>query len=178
MSQLVKNIVRFICFILFQVYILNQVPPLHQFITPYLYFLYILWLPFSTSRFSLLLISFVFGLTLDYFMNTPGLHAAPCVLIAYLRPFLINLLISQEGAELNYAEPSIKSLGLAPYSLYILVFTFMHHFYLVFIEWIQFGTFFYFLGKVLATTGISLMLIFITEMLFFRKQKFRTNTAL
>ncbi len=178
MSQLVKNILRFICFILLQVYILNQIPPLHQFVTPYLYFLFILWLPFSSSRFTLLILAFFLGLALDYFMGMPGLHSAPCVLIAYLRPFLINLLISQEGAELNYAEPSIKSLGWAPYSLYILVFTFIHNFYLVLLEWLQFGNFIYFLGKVIATTGISLLLIFITEMLFFRKQKFRTNTAL
>ena len=177
MSLLVKNIIRFILFILVQVYVLSQIPPLHQFITPYLYFLFILWLPFTISRFSLLLVSFMLGITLDYFLSTPGLHAAPCVLIAYLRPFLINILISQEGAELNYAEPSIKSMGFAPYSLYVLVFTFIHHFYLVLIEWVHFGNFLYFIGKVTATTGVSLLLIFITEMLFFRKQKFRTNTA-
>lgn len=122
-------------------------------------------------------LAFLLGLTLDYFTATPGLHAAPCVLIAYLRPFLINLLISQEGAELNYTEPSIKSMGMAPYGFYVLVFTFIHHVYLVFIEWMQFGDILYFLGKVTATTGVSLLLVFITEMLFFRKQKFRTNTA-
>ena len=164
-------------FILVQVFVLSQIPPLHQFITPYLYFLFILWLPFTISRSALLLLSFLLGITLDYFLSTPGLHAAPCVLIAYLRPFLINVLISQEGAELNYAEPSIRSMGLAPYSLYVLIFTFIHHFYLVLIEWLHFGTFLYFIGKVTATTGVSLLLIFITEMLFFRKQKFRTNTA-
>ncbi len=177
MSLLVKNTIRFIMFILVQVYVLNQIPPLHQFITPYLYFLFILWLPFNILRSGLLLVAFLFGLALDYFTGTPGLHAAPCVLIAYLRPFLINLLISQEGQELNYAEPSIKSMGFAPYTLYVLVFTFIHHFYLVLIEWISFGDFLYFLGKVTATTSISMLLIFITEMLFFRKQKFRTNTA-
>lgn len=177
MSQLVKNILRFVMFILVQHYVLNQIPPLHQFITPYLYFLFLLWLPFSISRAALLLVAFLFGLTLDYFTGTPGLHAAPCVLIAYIRPFIINLLISQEGAELNYAEPSIKSMGFAPYGFYVLVLTFIHHFYLVLIEWLQFGDFLYFLGKITATTGISLLLIFITDMLFFRKQKFRTNTA-
>lgn len=177
MSLFVKNIFRFILFILVQVYVLSQIPPLHQFISPYLYFLFILWLPFSISRLGLLWVSFLLGLSLDYFLGTPGLHAAPCVLIAYLRPFLINVLISQEGAELNYAEPSIKSMGFAPYGLYVLVFTFIHHFYLVLIEWISFGNFVYFLGKVTATTGISLLLIFLAEMLFFRKQKFRTNTA-
>jgi hypothetical protein len=177
MSDLVKNIIRFALFILFQVFILNEVPPLHQFIIPYIYFLYILWLPFNINRFVLLLISFAFGITLDYFTGSAGLHAAPCVLIAYLRPFLLNLLIPQDTTEHSYLEPSIKSMGWAPYSLYVTLLTFIHHFLLVLIEWLQFGNFVYFLGKVAATTAVSLLLIFITEMLFFRKAKFRTNKA-
>lgn len=175
MNSIVKNIFRFIFFILVQVFVLNKVPPLHQFITPYLYFLFILWLPFNTNRFFLLIISFLFGLTLDYFSGTFGLHAAPCALIAFLRPFLLNLLIPQETTEQSYVEPSIKSMGWAPYSLYVVVLTFIHHFYLVLIEWLQFGNFIYFIGKVAGTTAISLLLIFITEMLFFRKARFRTN---
>jgi hypothetical protein len=155
--------------------VLNKVPPLHQFIIPYLYFLFILWLPFNTNRFFLLVISFLLGLSLDYFSGTQGLHAAPCVLIAYLRPFLLNLLIPQETTEQSYVEPSIKSMGWAPYSLYVVLLTFVHHFYLVLIEWLQFGNFIYFIGKVAGTTAVSLLLIFITEMLFFRKAKFRTN---
>jgi hypothetical protein len=66
-------------------------------------------------------------------------------------------------------------MGWAPYSLYISLLTFLHHFYLVLLEWLQFGDFVYFLGKITATTGISLLLIFITEMLFSRKARFRTN---
>lgn len=177
MSIFLKNIIRFALFILIQVYVLHHIPSLHRFITPYLYFLYILWLPFNMSRFSLMVISFGFGLTLDYFLNSPGLHAAPCVLIAYVRPFLINLLISQEGAEQNYASPSIVSMGWAPYATYAFVLTLLHHGYLVFLEWMRFGSFLYFLGRVIATTGISLLLILITELLVFRKEKFRTNTA-
>lgn len=177
MSIFLKNIIRFALFILIQVYVLHHIPSLHRFITPYLYFLYILWLPFNMSRFSLMVIAFGLGLTLDYFMNSHGLHAAPCVLIAYVRPFLINLLISQEGAEQNYASPSIVSMGWAPYATYAFVLTLLHHGYLVFLEWMQFGSFLYFLGRVIATTGISLLLILITELLVFRKEKFRTNTA-
>ena len=174
MSNLLKNIIRFILFILFQVFILNKVPPLHQFIIPYLYFLFILWLPFSINRFFLLVISFVFGLSLDYFTGTQGLHAAPCVLIAYVRPFLLNLLIPKETTEQSYIEPGPKSMGWAPYALYIGVLTFLHHFYLVLIEWLQFGNLVYFLGKVASTTAISLLLIFITELLFNRKGRYRT----
>jgi rod shape-determining protein MreD len=158
-----------------QVFILNQIPPLHQFIVPYLYFLFILWLPFNLARLPLLIIAFAFGLTLDYFTGTIGLHAAACVLIAYVKPFLLNLLIPQETTEQSYLEPSISSMGWAPYSLYVVLLTFTHHFYLVLLEWLQFGNFVYFLGKVTATTGISLLLIFVTEMLFSRNAKFRTN---
>jgi hypothetical protein len=177
MSDLVRNTIRFVLFILVQYYVLFQIRPLHQFVVPYIYYLYVLWLPFSMGRMSLLLVSFLFGLTLDYFTQTPGLHAAACTMIAYLRGFVVNILIPQEGAEQNYKSPSPVSMGWAPYAVYVLVLTLMHHTYLVFLEWLQFGSFLFFLGKVLATSGISLMLILITELLFFRKEKFRTNTA-
>jgi rod shape-determining protein MreD len=177
MSNLLRNTIRFVLFILVQVLVLHQIPTLHRFVTPYLYFLYVLWLPFSMPRVVQMLLAFLFGLTLDYFLSTPGLHAAPCVLIAYLRPFLVNVLISQEGADQNYASPSAVSMGAAPYATYVVVLTLVHHGYLVFLEWMHFGTFLYFLGKVIATTGVSLLLILITELLFFRKEKFRTNTA-
>jgi len=176
MSQLVKNIIRFVLFILVQA-LLFKIPPLHRFVTPYIYFLYILWLPFNLPRFWLTAIGFFFGLTLDYFTYTPGLHAAACTLIAYVRPFLVNMLLSQEGLEKNYASPSVVSMGFVPYATYVVVLTLLHHIYLVFMEWMSFGTFFYFVGKVLATTAVSLGLILVTELLFFRKEKFRTNTA-
>ena len=177
MSTLVKNIIRFALFILVQVFVLHQVPPLHKFITPYIYFLFIIWMPFNTGRSLLMLVAFIFGLTLDYFLKTPGLHAAACVLVAYIRPFLINMLIRQEGDEQNYASPSMTSMGWAPYFTLVFILTLLHHSYLVFLEWMQFGTFLFFLGKVLATTGISMLLILITELLFFRKERFRTNTV-
>ena len=177
MSDLVKNIIRLIVFIVIQVFVLNKIPFLHQKFVPYLYFLYILWLPFNTPRITLTMMGFFFGLTLDYFTKTPGLHAAPCTLIAYMRPFLVNILIRQEGAEQNYSSPSITSMGLAPYATYVFILTLIHNGYLVFLEWIEFGSFFYFAGKVLASTGVSMLLIFVTEILFFRKEKFRTNTA-
>ncbi len=99
------------------------------------------------------LLGFLFGLTLDFFTKTPGLHAAACTLIAYVRPFLISLLMPKEATEISYAEPSMTSMGLMPYAVYVLILTFLHHSYLVFLEWLQFGNFLYFLGKVFATTG-------------------------
>ncbi|TAE62208.1 MAG: rod shape-determining protein MreD [Bacteroidetes bacterium] len=175
MSTVIKNCIRFVLFIFVQFFVLDKVPPLHQLVKPSLYFLFVLWLPFSVNRFGLLLVGFVYGLCMDYFLGTMGIHAAACVLIAYLRPFLLTVLLPQDSTEHSYIEPSIKSMGLAPYSIYVLILTFLHHVYVVFIEWTQFGNFFYFIGKVAASTGFSLLLIAVTEMLFYRKSSYRTN---
>lgn len=177
MSDLVKNIFRVFIFIVVQVYVLDKLPPLHRYVIPVLYYLFILWLPFSLNRLSLLLIAFVTGLTLDYFTQTPGLHAAACVLIAYVRPFIISILMPKDTAEFNYREPSPRAMGWAPYSVYVFILTVLHHTYLTLLEWLQFGTFLDFIIKVLSTTGISLLLIFTVELLFPRKLKFRTNVA-
>ena len=77
MSTLVKNIVRFVLFILVQVFVLHQVPPLHKFITPYLYFLFIIWLPFSMGRSALMLVAFIFGLSSTVFLNARGYMLRP-----------------------------------------------------------------------------------------------------
>lgn len=177
MSVLMKNILRFIFFILVQVFVLDKVPLLHQYLKPTIAFLFILWLPFSLPRVGLMAIAFVFGLVLDYFSGVPGLHSAPLVLIAYLRPFLLNLLLPQQKAEITYSDPSTKSIGIGPYSIYVLVLTIVYHLYLTFIEWMQFGDFLFFIGKVIATSVLSLILICITELLFFRKVKFKTNAG-
>jgi cell shape-determining protein MreD len=176
-SDLVKNIFRLFVFVLVQVYVLNKIPHLHRYIVPYLYFLFIIWLPFSMSRLGLLLTGFVAGLLLDYFTNTPGLHAAACVLIAYVRPFIINILIPKDTTEFNYREPSPRAMGWAPYAVYVLALTLLHNIYLLLLEFIYVGSFIDFILKVLSTTAISLLLIFTTELLFPRKVKFRTNTA-
>jgi predicted phage tail protein len=86
-------------------------------------------------------------------------------------------MMPKEKMEISYAEPSATSMGWMQYSIYVLVLTFLHHGYLVFLEWMEFGGFLYFLGKVLATTGISLLLIGVTELLFVRKSRYRTNMA-
>ena len=174
MNPIIKHSIRFVFFILLQVFVLNTIPPLHQFIVPYIYFLYILWLPLGISRIWLLLLAFIFGLTLDYFTGTPGLHAAPCVAIAFLRPFLLKLLLAQETAEAGYMEPGHKSMGWAPYITYAVLLILLHHSYLVLIEWLQFGNFLYFMGKVAGTSAISLLLMLIAELLIPRREKQRT----
>jgi hypothetical protein len=106
-----------------------------------------------------------------------GIHAAACTLIAYARPFDINLLSPKETGAFTYREPSPKAMGWTPFAVYVLILTLLHHGYMIFLQWLDFGSFLDFLIKVVATTGISMLLIFTIELLFPRRLKFRTNTA-
>jgi rod shape-determining protein MreD len=177
MSEFLKQTFRCCIFIFVQVFILNEIPPLHRYVSPYLYFLFILWLPFRTPRLAQLLIGFIYGLVLDAFMYTPGLHAASCTLMAFMRPSIISILLPKEVGETGYPEPSYKSMGFIPYGTYIVLMTLSHHLYLTLLEWLQFGGFLIFLLKVFASTGVSLLLVLITEMIFSRKSSYRTNVA-
>lgn len=167
MSEPVKQIIRFLLFLLVQALVLNNMPPLHRFVTPYLYFLFLIWLPFNTSRTWMLILGFLTGFTLDLFTKTPGLHASACLWLAYLRTPLLKLLLPGETKELKTgSSPSVRSMGLTTYIVFVVLLTLFHHGWLVLLEWMSFGTFLYFLGKVFFTTLSSLLLILIAELLF------------
>ena len=116
------------------------------------------------------LLGFVLGYTLDLFMNTPGLHAAACLLVGYIRPTILNLLLAQEASEEINKEPSIGTMGWGPYLFYLFILTFAHHFYLVLLEWLQFGSFTYFIGKVFTTSLMSILLIMSVELIMNRRK--------
>lgn len=177
MAAIPKNIIRFIFLVLFQALVLDHIR-LHQMITPYIYFLFILWLPFKINRTLLMVLAACLGFAIDSFRHHPGFHLAACVLVAYFRPFIINVLMAQEEGETNYEEPSIKSMGgLLPYLIYISVLSFIHNAWLFLLEAWQFGNAWYFISKTVMSSGVSIALILITELLVNRRQKFRTNTA-
>jgi rod shape-determining protein MreD len=90
------NILRFAALLAVQLLFSNIT--FSPYICPFVYPLFILLLPFSTPQWLLMLLGFSTGLVLDFFLGPLGFHAASCLLIAYLRPYLISI-ITPKGAE-------------------------------------------------------------------------------
>jgi hypothetical protein len=174
MSPVVRYTFRFILLLFIQ-YVLSSMAPLKGFIVPYIYFAFIIWLPFSISRFWLLVVATLYGLCYDFLVLTPGIHASACLLIAYLRPFILNLFMVKEAKEMNYAEPSILSMSFAPYSFYAILLIFIHHGYIILLQWLTVGSFSFFFLKALLTTISSIIILAIVETIFQRKQKTRAS---
>jgi rod shape-determining protein MreD len=165
MSDLLKNIIRFILLILLQVFVLDKVV-LHGYATPYLYMIFVLLLPFSMPRWGLMVVAVLLGLCLDMFTDTPGMHAAACLVIAYCRPFVINILSPQGGFETVKRTPSVGAMGWVPFMTYSVILVLIHHIVYFSLEVFDFHNLFFLLLKILLSAVASLVLILIYEMLF------------
>ena len=164
----VKNIIRFIGLVLFQVLILNHVS-LGGFVNPYLYVLFILWLPFSTEKWMVLISSFLLGFSVDIFSNTPGLNAAASVAMAFARPFVINMLSTGADFEPG-SRPSIRGQGMRWFIIYAIILVLIHHIVLFYLEVFRLSEFFPTLLRVVLSSIFTLGLVFLSEYLTVRKK--------
>lgn len=169
MSILLRNIIRFVLLLLLQVFVLNNIR-LHQLVGLNLYMLFVLLLPFNMPRPALMLLALLMGLGMDMFMNTMGMHAAACVFIAYLRPFIINVLSPQGGFETTQKTPSMTSMGVSQFLTYIAILVTLHNLVYFPLEVFSFASIFYLLLKILLSTAASIVLIVLYELLFFSRK--------
>lgn len=116
---------------LLQVLILNQISFLGV-ATPFLYIYFLLKLPTDVSRNMLLCWGFVIGLLVDFFSNTPGMNASVCVLLAFVRPFLLKLFTLRDVNDIY--TPSMRAMGKASFWKYAALATLLHHSLLLLVE--------------------------------------------
>src|ERR1700744_6080018 len=115
-SQIPINLIRFALLLFAQVLIFSNIN-FSTFINPYIFPLFILLLPFETPRWLLMLLGFASGLALDVLSDSAAMHAAACLLIGYLRPFLIGI-ITPTGTEFE-TSPNVYSQGVAWFTIYL-----------------------------------------------------------
>jgi len=164
-----KNIIRFVFLVFFQVMVLNNIN-LGGFINPYLYVYFILLLPFITPKWLLLISAFLIGITVDIFSNSIGINAAASVLMAFARPFVIKAIST--GTEYEIGErPSLKNQDLKWFVYYCASLILIHHFVLFYLEIFRFNEFFRTFLKVILSSVFTIVLVMISEYLFYRRQK-------
>lgn len=167
MYIIARNIFRFVVLILFQVLVMDNVM-INGYMIPYIYLLFILLMPFETPRWIQLLSGFALGLTMDLFSGTLGMHTAAVVLIAFVRPYLLDLLASRDGYELD-TFPRIHYYGFLWFLKYTLIIVFIHHLALFYLEVFQLKVFFSTLLRVILSTILSTSTIVLSQYFVFRK---------
>jgi rod shape-determining protein MreD len=166
---IIINILRFIVLVFIQVFLLKNIT-LYNLSTPYLYIMFILLLPFETPNLLLFVLAFALGLTIDAFYDTPGLHAAACVVLALVRVLFISITVQKEGFD-NEPEPTLSIMGFRWFFTYIVVLTLFHHFFLFNLEVFSFSGMQYTLMRVILSSVFTILLILVSGLLFYRKKE-------
>ncbi|HWZ14980.1 MAG TPA: rod shape-determining protein MreD [Mucilaginibacter sp.] len=163
------NLVRFVVLVFLQVFLLKNIT-LYNLSTPYLYILFILLLPFETPNVLLFVLAFILGITIDAFYDTPGLHAAACVLLAFVRILFISITVQKDGFD-NEPEPTLSIMGLRWFFTYALVLTLFHHFFLFNLEAFNISELQYMIGRVIMSALFTVFLMLMSGLLFFRRKE-------
>jgi hypothetical protein len=170
-SSLITNGMRFLALLLLQVLVFQRISngfPLINFnyTNIFIYPIFIMLLPVNMPHWLAIVISFTFGLSIDWFYNSLGVHAGACVFSAFLRPFWLSLLEPRGGYPLS-GGPTQHSLGVTWFIRYSAIFMLLH---LIIYFSIQYFSFYYVFDILLST-----VFSFVLSMLFIVMYQFLLN---
>ncbi|KPQ18719.1 MAG: rod shape-determining protein MreD [Algoriphagus marincola HL-49] len=136
----------------------------------FIYLLIILHLPVNISTISLLVISFLVGLTVDMFYDTGGIHAVGTTFIGFFRPIWLRI-ISPTGGYDEGISPTLQEMGTGWYLTYIVPMTFL--FSLLFFTVDQWGTMgvFNILNKSFFSSILTVLLAILVQALFYKRRR-------
>jgi len=160
-----KHILQFFLFVALQILLMDS---LVLFSTGFcfIYVAFLLFLPIGINRVWLLLLGFIAGFSVDVFYDTMGIHAAAGVLLAFLRPHVLNLLTPHDGYE-SSDSVNIHAMGWRWFLTYTFTLLLFHHAAVFFLETISLETVWYTLAKVLLSTLFTGIVMVVLQLLFF-----------
>ncbi len=173
MNKLVtNNIIWFVLLVLSQGLILRNFSEgvggpfyFHVFLYP----LFLFRFPIGTPRYIQLIVAFFLGMSIDFFYDSPGVHAATSVFTMYVRPLVLNAFEPREGYNINIS-PTISQYGVGWISRYTGTLLLIHLF--IFFS-IDAFTFYYITDILLKTASsfvISIAFVLMTLFIFNTKQ--------
>tara|TARA_B100000795_G_C22790260_1_gene436604 strand:+ start:1031 stop:1537 length:507 start_codon:yes stop_codon:yes gene_type:complete len=157
----------FILILLLQVFVLNNVNFSNS-INPYLYVSFIFIYPLNKNRFLFLFFTFIYGLTLDFFSDTGGIHAFSLLFVAYTRLFFIKLFFKKNN--IDYLLFNLHSEVFGQMFNYVVTLTVIHHFILISLDNFSFQNMGTVLLNTLYSSTFTLLLYFLGSYILRKKQ--------
>ena len=104
-----KQFGRYIVVMLLQVLLFNQLQ-LWGICHPYIYILCLMMMPITLPLSVEMIIGAIAGLIMDVFCNSIGIHMAACILLMFIRPYLLGVIVNDKD-RLD-EQISLRNLGL------------------------------------------------------------------
>lgn len=135
-----------------------------------IYPLFLMLMPFNIGVITGMGIGFIYGLIIDYFSNTFGLHASACILVMYLRPAILKAISPKNGYD-PILIPSIRDMGYFWFLYYAGIILFIHHTWFFLLEYFSFTYIFTVLLKTIASLLFSIFFMVIWQFLLLKPSK-------
>ena len=119
-----KQLGRYVIVMLLQVLLFDQLQ-LWGVCHPYIYILCLLMMPITLPHSVDMVIGAVIGIIMDVFCNSLGVHTASCILIMFIRPYLIGAIVNDKD-RLN-EQISLRSIGMEAMIKYVVILVVIHH---------------------------------------------------
>ena len=119
-----KQFGRYIVVMLLQVLLFNQLQ-LWGICHPYIYILCLMMMPITLPLSVEMIIGAIAGLIMDVFCNSIGIHMAACILLMFIRPYLLGVIVNDKD-RLN-EQISLRNLGLEGLIKYAVILVIIHH---------------------------------------------------
>jgi hypothetical protein len=121
---------RFFIIAIIQIFILKYIDigwDGEIYIKLFIYPLFVLLIPINIPRTVIILLAFGFGLMLDMFYDSPGLHSMAFVFIAWLRKIVLQLMEPTEGYKID-SSLTIRNFGFNWFFSYSAILVFVNVF--------------------------------------------------
>jgi hypothetical protein len=105
---------------------------------------------------------------MDIFSDTLGMHSIATVFMAFLRPYVLNIISPHDGYE-SGTFPRVSYYGLNWFTRYASILILAHHFVLFYIEIFRFGNFFSTFFRVILSTIFTLGFIVLSQFFVYRR---------
>lgn len=119
-----KQIGRYILVMALQVLLFDQLQLLGA-CHPYIYVLCLLMMPITLPHSVDMILGAIAGIIMDIFCNSLGVHTAACILVMFIRPYLIGAIVSDKD-RLN-EQINLHTIGMEALVKYIVIMVLIHH---------------------------------------------------
>lgn len=165
-SNTLTRIRNFALLALVQVLIFSQIH-LFGYATACVYLIFILKLPRHTSPNELLIWSFLFGLTVDIFGNTPGINAAAATTMGFVRNMILAI-FTHKGLPNDFV-PGARSIKWGGYIVYSSVCIAIFYSVLFLLELFTTGSIAALFISVTSSTLLTMLFAIVIEFFSYRK---------
>lgn len=124
----------------------------------FVFIYFTLRLPVDLDGSRVIALSFLIGLAVDIFSDTPGMNSLACTCIGASRRTVLRLYVSRDE-DINGPQPSLRSMGPASYAKYVLTMSLLFSLLIFLIESMTFFNPGLLLARVVASTLLTSLLI-------------------